>query len=93
VKITDEEKYKDCDRLKIVCTSDSCKREMVLDGPFKGTVSTLLLYPLLMKLGRECILESLDNWLGRRSVDEILCLKLLLQFSSHLNEMLHIIPI
>lgn len=40
VNVTDEEKYKDCDRLKIVCASESCGREIILDAPFYGAVST-----------------------------------------------------
>ncbi|XP_052784839.1 DNA polymerase alpha catalytic subunit-like [Mya arenaria] len=36
VKVTDEEKYKDCERLKVICPSPNCKREILLDGPFTG---------------------------------------------------------
>ncbi|KAL4220500.1 DNA polymerase alpha catalytic subunit [Mactra antiquata] len=37
VKISDEEKYKDCMRLKIVCPSETCGRENIIDAPFINT--------------------------------------------------------
>ena len=39
VQISDEEKYKDCERLEIICTSPTCGRKLVLDTPFVNAVS------------------------------------------------------
>ena len=39
VQISDEEKYKDCERLEIVCSSLTCGRKIILETPFTGTVS------------------------------------------------------
>ena len=42
VQISDEEKYKDCERLEIQCSSVTCGRKIVVDGPFTGTVSDIM---------------------------------------------------
>ena len=39
VQISDEEKYKDCERLEIICPSPTCGRKLVLDAPFINAVS------------------------------------------------------
>ena len=39
VQISDEEKYKDCERLEIYCSSLTCGRKIVLESPFINTVS------------------------------------------------------
>ncbi|KAH3827648.1 hypothetical protein DPMN_129588 [Dreissena polymorpha] len=36
VKVTDEEKYRDCERLMVKCPGATCRREIVLDVPLKG---------------------------------------------------------
>ena len=41
VQISDEEKYKDCERLEIICPSPTCGRKLVLDTPFINAVSEL----------------------------------------------------
>ena len=37
--MSDEEKYKDCDRFKFKCPSSVCGREIIFDNVFSGAVS------------------------------------------------------
>lgn len=38
-EISDEEKYRDCERFKFVCPSSICGREIIVDAAFTGAVS------------------------------------------------------
>ena len=38
VAISDDEKYKDCERLKFKCCVETCGRENILDSPCVGAV-------------------------------------------------------
>lgn len=38
-EISDEEKYRDCERFKFVCPIPSCGREIIVDAAFTGAVS------------------------------------------------------
>lgn len=39
VEMSDEEKYKDCQRFKFTCPGITCGREIIFDGVFTGAVS------------------------------------------------------
>ncbi|KAL3848220.1 hypothetical protein ACJMK2_019093 [Sinanodonta woodiana] len=36
VQISDEEKYKDCERFKVICPAEGCGKEIIIDSPFSG---------------------------------------------------------
>ncbi|KAK3603739.1 hypothetical protein CHS0354_023353 [Potamilus streckersoni] len=36
VQISEEEKYKDCERLKVICPAEGCGKEILIDSPFSG---------------------------------------------------------
>lgn len=38
-EISDEEKYRDCERFKFVCPNPLCGREIIVDAAFTGAVS------------------------------------------------------
>ena len=40
IQISDEEKYKDCDRFKFKCTD--CGKELIFDNALTGAVSNLM---------------------------------------------------
>lgn len=42
-EISDEEKYRDCERFKFVCPGATCSREIIVDAVFMGAVSTIRL--------------------------------------------------
>jgi len=41
VKVTEEERFKDCERLSVSCPAPGCGRQVVLDAPFTGAVGGL----------------------------------------------------
>ena len=44
VQLSEEERYKDCDRFKFKCPGVDCGREIIIDGVFTGTVSLISLF-------------------------------------------------
>lgn len=51
VEMSDEEKYKDCDKFKFTCPHPTCGREVIFDGVFTGAVSLF-----------QCHLSILNTW-------------------------------
>ena len=37
-QVSDEEKYRNCDRLKYICPNQNCRKEIIFDSAFTGTV-------------------------------------------------------
>ena len=47
-EISDEEKFRDCERFKFVCPSSVCGREIVIDAVFTGAVSRVIVLTEVM---------------------------------------------
>ena len=43
-RLSEEERYKDCDRFKFKCPNPSCGREIIIDSVFTGAVSPCIIF-------------------------------------------------